>query len=326
MHERATHEDQITRFLSDLYSMELQALVQLRSAPQIAGDPVIAGHFRKHHEETQRQAELVLGRLEALGGSVSGIKDAVMKMGGEGFLLFARAQSETPGRLLAHAYSYEAMEWGGYEMLRLMCLQRGDAETAELARRIRDEEQEMLDRLGSCFDEAEHRVHERQGGISQEHLIKHLGEAHALEAQSEKLLEKAVKIGGAPSLISVYRLHLEQTRRQSRRLEERIDELGGYPSRTKDAMMRIGAVEWGMFFQAQGDTPTKLAAFAYAYEHLEIAGYELLARTARRRGDAKTERLCREILAEEREAAVKLAVCFEDAVDTVLEEHAEPAR
>ena len=33
-----------------------------------------------------------------------------MKLGGKGFLAFAQAHPDTPGKLLAHALSYEALE------------------------------------------------------------------------------------------------------------------------------------------------------------------------------------------------------------------------
>src|SRR6266542_4820897 len=75
--------------------------------------------------------------------------------------------------------------------------------------------------------------------------------------------------------------------------------LGGSPSRLKDAAMRAGALNWGMFFQAQPDTPHKLAAFAYAFEHLEIAAYEQLKRVAARAGDEATVELADQILAQE---------------------------
>ena len=40
-----------------------------------------------------------------------------MRLGGKGFLLFARLQPDTPGKLLAHALSYEALELAAYELL-----------------------------------------------------------------------------------------------------------------------------------------------------------------------------------------------------------------
>jgi len=83
--------------------------------------------------------------------------------------------------------------------------------------------------------------------------------------------------------------------------------------------MRLGALNWGTFFQAHPDTPGKLAAFAYAFEHLEIGGYEQLLRVARRAGDGQTADTVEEILAQERAAAGKLAASFDVAVEAALE-------
>ena len=54
--------------------------------------------------------------------------------------------------------------------------------------------------------------------------------------------------------------------------------------------MRLGALNWNTFFRAHPDTPGKLAAFAYAFEHLEIGGHEQLKRVALRAGEQKDRR------------------------------------
>jgi ferritin-like metal-binding protein YciE len=82
--------------------------------------------------------------------------------------------------------------------------------------------------------------------------------------------------------------------------------------------MRIGALNWSMFFDAHPDTPGKLAAFAYAFEHLEIAGYEQLKRVAQSAGDDETARVADEVLAQERAAAQELMGAFDRAVRASL--------
>jgi ferritin-like metal-binding protein YciE len=82
--------------------------------------------------------------------------------------------------------------------------------------------------------------------------------------------------------------------------------------------MRLGALNWGAFFQAHPDTPGKLTAFAYAFEYLEIGGYEQLKRVAERAGDAETARLVETILAQERKASDLLAGSFDAAVAASL--------
>ena len=63
-----------------------------------------------------------------------------MKAGGAGFALFAKSQPDTPGKLVAHAYSYEHLELASYELLLRVAERAGDQQTAEIARTIRDEE------------------------------------------------------------------------------------------------------------------------------------------------------------------------------------------
>lgn len=82
--------------------------------------------------------------------------------------------------------------------------------------------------------------------------------------------------------------------------------------------MRLGALNWCAFFQGQPDTPGKLTAFAHAFEHLEIAGYELLKRVAQRTGDQATVELAERICAQERNAAGRFAGAFDRAAEVSL--------
>ncbi len=105
-------------------------------------------------------------------------------------------------------------------------------------------------------------------------LNKYLRDAHAIESQAEQMLTKAIEIGGDPKLSRDYEEHLEQTRRHKALIEERLGARGASSNFLKDAAMKLGAINWGTFFATQPDTPAKLAGFAYAFEHLEIASYE----------------------------------------------------
>lgn len=320
-----TSSEQLVHFLSDMYSVEQQALAQLVTAPKLAGDPGLAEAFRLHHDETEKQAELVRERLEAHGGSSSAIKDAIMKLGGKGFLLFARMMPETPGRLAAHAYSYEAMEWAGYEMLIRFADAAGDTRTAGIARQIRDQERTMMERLERGFDGAEAASHgETKREDLPEHVRTHLNEAHALEEQAIQLLDKGKEIAGDEELSQLCLTNGEQSREHAGRLELRLEGFDSSESKVKDAALAMGGLNWSYFFQAQSDTPAKLAAFVYAFAHLKIGGYELLLRTARRAGDADTVQLCEELLRDERAMADKVAATFDSAASATLDTVSEP--
>ncbi|HEV2075965.1 MAG TPA: DUF892 family protein [Thermoleophilaceae bacterium] len=314
-------EEQLQKYLTDAHSIEEQALAQLRRAPELAGDPELASLYREHLAETERQEALVRERLEAHDAKPSRLKDAVMKAGGTGFVLFARSQPDTPGKLATHAFSYEHLELGAYELLMRIADRAGDGATAEAARRIRDEEQSMADRLAALFDrsvDASLREVDAADDPAAK-LPKYLADAHALEAQAVQLLERGPKIGGHPEIAAAYSDHLEESRGHTQLVEGRLAAVGAGPSAIKDAALRMGGLNWGGFFQAQPDTPGKLAAFVFAFEHLEIGGYEQLRRVAERAGDAETVAVADRILGEERGAAGRLASLWDRAAEASLE-------
>jgi ferritin-like metal-binding protein YciE len=111
---------------------------------------------------------------------------------------------------------------------------------------------------------------------------------------------------------------LEKSRGHEQLLEKRLEALGAGPSSLKDGLLAAGGLNWGLFFQAQSDTPAKLATFAYAYEHLKIGGYELLKRTARRAGDTETVKLCADLIAREHAMAERIAGTFDSAATATL--------
>src|SRR4051812_21945178 len=112
-----TVQEQLIKYLADAHSIEEQALVQMKQAPGMANHPDLANAFTEHLAETEKHERLTRERLEALGASPSKFKDLVMKAGGQGFVWFAKSQPDTTGKLVAHGYSYEALELASYELL-----------------------------------------------------------------------------------------------------------------------------------------------------------------------------------------------------------------
>jgi ferritin-like metal-binding protein YciE len=310
---------QVTDYLADVHSIEVQALAQMRKAPDIAGDERLAAIFREHERETEAHEERIRRRLEDLNAKPSLLKDLLGKVTGGAFVLFARSQPDTPGKLVAHAFSYEHMEFAGYELLIRVAERAGDAPTVEVARRIRADEQRMGQRLAENFDVAvEASLRALAPDDLSEQVNKYLADAHAIEAQAIELLSKAEKVGGDPQLQKVYGEHLEESRQHQRLVAERLTARGGKPTALKDAAMRLGALNWGLFFSSQPDTPAKLAGFAYAFEHLEIAAYELLQRVAERDGDRETVELAGRLGEQERAASRKVAAGFDIAIEASL--------
>ena len=312
--------EQLTKYLTDAHSIEEQALAQLRTAPDLAGDPEIAAAFWTHLRETEAHERRVRSALEARHAEPSALKDTVMRAGGKGFLLFARLQPDTPGKLAAHAFSYEALELASYELLRRVAECAGEPAVAELAREIAEEERAMLERLEGLLERSVEASLEAVGADDlREQLRKYLADAHAIEEQAIALLERAPEVTDHPQLLAAYEEHLVETREHAELVQARLQALGGDPSNLKDAALRLGALQWAAFFRAHPDTAAKLAAFAYAFEHLEIGGYEQLKRVAERAGDDQTVRVAEQILLQERNAAERIASGFDDATAAALE-------
>jgi ferritin-like metal-binding protein YciE len=318
MSDRSPSE-QLTKYLTDVHSIEVQALAQMKAAPDIAGDERLAAVFREHLTETEEHKRLVDEELERRGEDPSTLKDIAGRVGGWAMVAFARLNPDTPGKLTAHGYAYEHMELAAYELLERVARRAGEQRVVELAERIGSQEQAMADRLEQRFDVAvEASLREKDADGIESELVSYLTDAHAIEAQAIKLLQAGPAIAGSDELATVFREHLDETREQQRLVEERLEAHGAGPSRLQDAGLGIGGLNLGGFFAAQPDTPVKLAGFAFAFEHLEIAGYELLRRVAERAGDAETVAIAARIAGEERRAADRIAGTWDAAVETTL--------
>ncbi|HEY1360549.1 MAG TPA: DUF892 family protein [Thermoleophilaceae bacterium] len=315
------HEEQLTKYLTDVHSIEVQAIAQLERAPDIAGDDGLSADFRQHLDETREHERLVREQLELRGADTSTLKDIAGRVGGWAMIAFAKLNPDTPGKLTAHAFSYEHMELAAYELLARAARRAQDQPVIDLAETIGAQEKEMAGRLAENFDAAvEASLREKDAGAIEEELVSYLTDAHAIEAQAIQLLESGPEIAGSAELAQVFRDHLEETRGQQKLVEERLAAHGATRSRFQSTAMRLGGLNVGAFFGAQPDTPAKLAGFAYAFEHLEIAAYELLKRIAERAGDASTAAAAERILGQERAAAERIAGTWDAVMDVTLAE------
>src|SRR5687767_2951610 len=173
----------------------------MRVAPRLAHDRELAQAFREHITETEDHERRVRARLEARGADPSKVKDLVARAGGVGMVLFARSQPDTPGKLTAHAYSYEHMELAAYELLGHVAERAGDVQTVEMARSIREQEAAMAERLAAGFERSvEASLRDAGPDDLGAQLDKYLADAHAIEAQAIQLLSLAPKIAGESGL------------------------------------------------------------------------------------------------------------------------------
>jgi len=69
--DKRTLPEQLTKYLTDVHSIEVQALAQLKAAPDIAGDDRLATVFAEQLDETREQERLVREQLEERGADTS---------------------------------------------------------------------------------------------------------------------------------------------------------------------------------------------------------------------------------------------------------------
>ncbi len=240
-------------------------------------------------------------------------------------IAFARLNPDAPGKLVAHAFSYEHMELAAYELLGWAARRAQEPAVEELAQEISGQEQSMADRLEHSFDRAvDASLREKSAEAIRAELVSYLRDARAIEAQALQLLWLGSRVAGVEPLADAFRAHHAETREHQSLVEARLRAHGAGPSRLQDTALRLGALNLGAFFAVQPDTPVKLAGFAFAFEHLEIAAYELLKRVAERAGDGETVAVGERILLQERSAAARITDTWEAAMDAALQKLATP--
>ena len=154
--------------------------------------------------------------------------------------------------------------------------------------------------------------------MSDDQLASYLRDVHAIELQALEQMRFAPRVAGDPGLAAAFREHFAETEDHERRVRATLEARGAGPSALKDAAGRAGG--WGMilFARLNPDSPGKLAMHAYAYEHMELAAYELLGRVADRADDDAVRELAASIGAEERAMAGRIEDHWDGAVAASL--------
>ena len=144
----------------------------------------------------------------------------------------------------------------------------------------------------------------------QEKIVQYLNEAHATELALVRELQAQIAMTPKGGYRGGLEQHLRETRQHSRRIEERLGELGqgSNPLQLGVGVVQTVAGQALAFAKAPlnvvrgsggEEKVLKNAKDACASEALEIATYMSLARLARVAGDQRTERLAESLLADE---------------------------
>jgi ferritin-like metal-binding protein YciE len=144
-------------------------------------------------------------------------------------------------------------------------------------------------------------------------LVQWMRDAHAMEEQAERILQaESSRIKNYPDLQARVEQHLQETRRQGERLKQRLDQIGGGTSWSKDAMANLLGIAQGMSGLFAGDEVMKGTLASYTFEHMEIASYKMLMAAAEEAGDMQSKQICEQNLREE------------EAMASWLEQHLAP--
>ncbi len=151
MDERAL-EEKLVAYVEDAHAMEQNVLQMLGSLIATTRDEEIVSELEHHRMETERHEQLLRERLEALGRAPS-LRKEVQSLGAalvKG--VTDQVRGDKPGKNARDAFVSEHMEIAAYELLERLARRAGDEETAEVARRIRADEEAMAQKIAARWD------------------------------------------------------------------------------------------------------------------------------------------------------------------------------
>jgi ferritin-like metal-binding protein YciE len=151
-------------------------------------------------------------------------------------------------------------------------------------------------------------------------LVEYVQNVHAMEQNVLLMLDSMILTTSDAEIASILEHHRMETRRQERRLHERLRALGGLglASAGKDLAAIAAAQAKGITDLWRADRALRNGRDAFVTEHLEIAAYELLERLAQRAGDSETAEVARENRAEEEAMAERVASNWDRFLDIAL--------
>ena len=151
-----TSTDVIKRYLQDAIAAEKSFETQLQGFAQEGDDQAAKAAFHQHALETKQQYERLTARLEALGGSTSGVKSLLAHIFGLSpkTAQLGHEETERTTQNLMMAFAVENSEVAMYESLAVTAEAAGDTETAALARGIQREEKATAEKIWSLLPNA----------------------------------------------------------------------------------------------------------------------------------------------------------------------------
>jgi len=142
----------LVQYLKEAVAMEESVAESLHGMIETTEDTEIRALLEHHLLETQEHARRLRTRLEAygegdsllrgIGGSLQAALKGVVEL----------ARGDQPARNARDAFATEHLEIASYELLERVATLAGDADTAAVARRNREEEEAMARAIAGSWD------------------------------------------------------------------------------------------------------------------------------------------------------------------------------
>lgn len=145
-------EEQLIKHIDEAHAMEQNVLRMLDSMISTTDDPSILDALEHHKMLTHGHVDKMAARLRAHGASPSAVKQVGGVLGALAKIPVDLVRGEKPGRNARDGFATEHLEIASYELLRRVAQKAGDEETAQVAKDIIAEEQQMADLIAENWD------------------------------------------------------------------------------------------------------------------------------------------------------------------------------
>jgi ferritin-like metal-binding protein YciE len=141
--------NRIIRYLNDAWAVEKALVDSLKDMGEEANDPAVRALLLEHSQVTHQQEESLEARIRQLGGETQtykGYLNQFIAKAGD-FMNMGHDQYDRTTQNLMQCFATENFELAMYESLAAFADAVGDAETAQLARQIQQQERETAEKL-----------------------------------------------------------------------------------------------------------------------------------------------------------------------------------
>src|SRR5215212_1546152 len=145
-------QQKLIDYVEDARAMEQNVSRMLDSMITTTDDPEITEMLRHHKEETERHEQRLRERLDALGAGTSTRKRAQIYSYRLDKGAVDQVRGDQAGKNARDGYVSERMEIAAYQLLERLAERAGDAETAEVARQNRAENEAMAQKIDANWD------------------------------------------------------------------------------------------------------------------------------------------------------------------------------